>query len=304
MKKLLVVVAGPTAVGKTATAIELATHFNSEILSADSRQFYKELTIGTAKPSPNELAKIPHHFINSLSITDYYSAANFEKDALKLVDSLFKNHNVIFVCGGTGLFIKALLEGLDDIPAADELIRQELENIYEEKGMEVLQNELKQVDSLTYTTIDLNNKQRVIRALEVFRSTGKSFSTFKTNLKQNRNFESLQIVLELPRQELYNRINTRVDAMMHEGLLKEAENVFAYKTENALQTVGYKELFDYFENKLSLTEAIEKIKQHTRNLAKRQLTWFRKNKNTHWFLPSQTNEIIELINQKIKNDIN
>lgn len=300
MKKLLVVVAGPTAVGKTAIAIELAKHFNSEIVSADSRQFYKELSIGTAKPTPEELAQIPHHFINTLSISENYSVANFEKDATELLESLFKNNNVIFVCGGTGLFIKALLQGLDNIPSVDENIRIDLEKKYIEQGIEALQNELKAVDAESYNTIDNKNKQRVIRALEVYRGTGKPFSSFKTNLKQKRNFESLQLVLELPREELYNRINIRVDAMMNEGLLKEAESVFNYKDANALQTVGYKELFDYFENKLSLTEAIEKIKQHTRNLAKRQLTWFRKDETAHWFLPSQTKDMIALINQKIK----
>lgn len=300
MKKLLVVVAGPTAVGKTATTIELAKHFNTEILSADSRQFYKELAIGTAKPSPEELSQIPHHFIDSLSITEPYSAANFESDALKLLTTLFKKHNVIFVCGGTGLFIKALLEGLDDIPSADESIRIELEISYTEKGIEFLQNELKKVDIESFNTIDISNKQRIIRALEVYKATGKPFSSFKTNTKQKREFESLQLILDLPREQLYNRINQRVDAMMQQGLLKEAESVFEFKQANALQTVGYKELFDFFENKITLEEAIDKIKQHTRNLAKRQLTWFRKDETSHWFNPSQTKEMIALINKKLQ----
>jgi tRNA dimethylallyltransferase len=292
--KTLIVIAGPTASGKTAAAIRLARHFNTVILSADSRQFYREMSIGTAKPDAEELAAAKHYFIDSHSIEQLFSVGDFEKQGLALLDELFKEHDVVILVGGSGLYIKALCEGFDDIPQADEGIREQLNNKLTEKGIMPLQEELKTVDASYYNEVDINNPQRVIRALEVYRSTGKPFSSYRKATINNRPFRCIKIALDLPREVLYNRINTRVDIMVAQGLVEEALSLLPHRHLNALNTVGYSELFDHFDGKTTLAAAIELIKQNTRRFAKRQLTWFRKDKEIHWLTPEEvTGEKIE-----------
>lgn len=293
-KKYLIVVAGPTAVGKTAAAIQIARQLGTEIISADSRQFYSELDIGVARPSDEELQAVKHHFIGHISIHTPYTAADFEKDALTTLSQLFNAHNYVVVAGGSGLFINALLNGLDDLPS-DEAVRQQLTQQFETEGLENLTEQLKQLDSESYSTIDINNPRRVIRALEICIVSGKKASELRINNTTQRNFTPIRIALNLNRELLYNRINQRVDIMMKEGLLKEVEGLLPYRGLNSLQTVGYKELFDYFDGKDQLTEAVELIKQHTRNYAKRQLTWFRKDTGYHWFEPTQIDEMLRYI---------
>ncbi|MEP6711855.1 MAG: tRNA (adenosine(37)-N6)-dimethylallyltransferase MiaA, partial [Ferruginibacter sp.] len=279
MNKTCIIIAGPTAVGKTAISIEVAEHFSTEIISADSRQCYKELNIGVAKPSPEELAEIHHYFINSHSIQDNFSAADYEQYALAAVDDIFKKNDLAVMVGGTGLYLKAFCEGLDEIPAVDESIRQEIIKNYDEHTIEWLQQKVKETDPLFYSAGEIQNPHRLIRALEVKLSTGKSIISFQTKQKKVRNFKIIKIGLQLPREILYERINTRVDNMMAMGLADEVKNLIPFKHLNALQTVGYKELFDYFSggsSALSLEKTIELIKQNTRHYAKRQVTWFKK----------------------------
>jgi tRNA dimethylallyltransferase len=275
----LIVICGPTASGKTDYAIQLARYFNTEILSADSRQVYKEISIGTAKPSAQQLSLIPHHFINHCSIHDTYNAGIFEKEALQLLELLFTKHKVVIAAGGTGLYIKALCEGLDDLPKANDILRQLLQIELDEYGVEYLFTKLQNLDSEGSKTIDSKNPHRVMRALELTITTGKSILELKTNPIQSRPFKIVKVMMDVDRQTLYHRINTRVDEMITAGLMEEVKSVYLYKNLKALQTVGYSELFDYFDDKCSLPEAIEKIKQHTRNYAKRQLTWFRNEKD-------------------------
>lgn len=279
----LIVIAGPTAIGKTAAAIQLAQHFNTVILSADSRQFFKEMSIGTAKPTAEELAAAPHYFIDSHSITEPFSVGDFEKQGMELLDELFKAHDIIIIVGGSGLYIKAICEGFDHIPDADEGVREKLNAELEEKGLAHLQEKLKQVDPDYYNEVDINNPQRVIRALEVFESTGKPFSSYRVANTNTRPFNIIKIALDMPREQLYNRINQRVDVMLEQGLLDEVKSLLPYRHLNALNTVGYSEVFDYLDGKVDLDTAIDKIKQNTRRFAKRQLTWFRKDKDFHWF---------------------
>lgn len=288
----LICVVGPTAIGKTALAIALANAFDTEIISADSRQFFKEMTIGTAVPSTEELAQAKHHFIQNKSIHEFYSVGDFERDVLELLEGLFKTHPVVIMVGGSGLYVDAITKGLDDFPEVSETVREELNKAYQTGGLEPLQEELKTKDPDYYQEVDLNNPQRVIRALEVIRSSGKPFSGFRKNKKAERGFRSLYIGLEAPRQTIYERINRRVDLMMKGGLLEEAKALLPYKDLNALQTVGYRELFDYFEGKCSLEEAIEAIKRNTRRFAKRQGTWYRKNPQIHWFAYDSPRESI------------
>lgn len=276
---VLIVVCGPTSSGKTDYAIELAQYFNTEIISADSRQVYKEISIGTAKPSSEKLALIPHHFINHCSIHDTYNAGIYEKEALQLLENLFKKHRVVIVAGGTGLYIKALCEGLDDLPKADENLRIQLQKELDDNGVDYLFKKLQGLDSEGSKTIDTKNPHRIMRALELVLETGKSILEIKTNPKIERPFRIVKIMMDVDRETLYQRINSRVDEMIEEGLVEEVKKVYPYKNLKALQTVGYNELFDYLDGKNSLPEAIEKIKQHTRNYAKRQLTWFRNEKD-------------------------
>ncbi|MDN5287445.1 MAG: miaA [Mucilaginibacter sp.] len=294
--KTLIVVAGPTAVGKTATAIELAKHFNTVVVSADSRQFFKEMAIGTAKPNAEELAAVKHYFIDSHSITEPFSVGDFEKQGLALLDELFKTHNHVILAGGSGLYIKAICEGFDDLPTADPSIRKKLNQELEEKGITSLQQKLKLVDPAYYDEVDLGNPQRIIRALEVFESSGKPFSSYRQATVNKRPFHIVKLALNLPREVLYNRINERVDMMVQQGLLNEVKELLPQRHLNALNTVGYTELFDYFDGKTTLEKALEMIKQNTRRFAKRQLTWFRKDGSFHWFQTSDQDVIDQMVN--------
>lgn len=275
--KTCIIVSGPTAAGKTSYGIELALKHNTQIISADSRQCFKELNIGVAKPSPEQLQKVKHHFIDSHSIHEEVNARMFEEFALKAVAAIFEKHDVAVMVGGTGLYIKAFMEGLDEIPGIDDSIRKQINENYLGKGFDWLRDELKNKDAVFFEKGEMQNPQRMLRALEVKLSTGKSILDFHSKEKQKRSFKIKTILLELPREQLYNNINLRVDQMMESGLLKEAENLYRYKSLNALQTVGYKELFDYFDGKISLEKAIDEIKKNTRHYAKRQMTWFKKN---------------------------
>ena len=282
-KKTLITIVGPTAIGKTSLSILIASHFNTEVISCDSRQFYKEMTIGTAVPEKEELATVPHHFIQNRSVVEDYNVGTFEKDALAILDTLFEKHNTVVMVGGSGLYVQAVLEGLDDFPKIDPAIRQELKNIYNSEGIIPLQQQLKKLDIETYNSISLDNPQRIIRALEICIGTNIPYSSFKGKAKKKRNFESIIIGLNADRQKIYDRINYRVDLMMKKGLLNEAKKLYPQKSLNALQTVGYRELFLFFDGKITKENAIEEIKKNTRRFAKRQLTWFKKNTNITWF---------------------
>jgi len=281
-KKTLIVIAGPTASGKTALAIELAQHYKTVILSADSRQFYREMSIGTAKPNADELAAAQHYFINSHSITDTYSVGDFEKDALALLEQLFNQHDVVILAGGSGLYIKAICEGFDELPTADAATRDHLNRELTEKGLEHIQDKLKVADPEYYNEVDLNNPQRIIRALEVFETTGRPFSSYRKSTQNKRPFNVLKFGLSMPREILYDRINQRVDIMVENGLVDEVKSLLPYRHLNALNTVGYSEIFDYLDGKTDLNRAIELIKQNTRHFAKRQMTWFNKDKEMIW----------------------
>ncbi|MEX8547939.1 MAG: tRNA (adenosine(37)-N6)-dimethylallyltransferase MiaA [Mucilaginibacter sp.] len=282
-KKILISVCGPTAAGKTAMAIELAKYFQTEIISADSRQFYREMEIGTAKPSREELALIPHHFINSHFITENFSVADFEKAALAKLEDLFQQHQIVLMVGGSGLYLQAIYQGFDDLPNAEPQERERWNQLYQEFGLEYLQNQLKILDPEYYGQVDLQNPQRIIRALEVSDSTGKPYSSFLTRSKKIRDFKTIKIGINPERSVLYNRINNRVDEMVKNGLVKEALALQPQQHLNALNTVGYKELFDAFNKNTPVKEAIELIKQNTRHFAKRQITWFKKDREILWF---------------------
>ena len=282
-KKTLITIVGPTAIGKTSLSILIASYFKTEIISCDSRQFYKEMTIGTAVPEKEELAEVPHHFIQNRSVFEDYNVGAFERDALNVLDTLFKKHNIVVMVGGSGLYVKAVIEGLDDFPKIDPTIRLELNNIYKNEGIIPLQQQLKKLDIETYNTISLDNPQRVIRALEICIGTNLPYSSFKGKGKRKRDFESIIVGLNGDRQKIYDRINYRVDLMMEKGLLDEAKKLHPQKSLNALQTVGYKELFLFFDGKITKEYAVEEIKKNTRRFAKRQLTWFKKNTNIMWF---------------------
>ena len=291
--KTIIIIAGPTAVGKTSVAIQLAKHFSTEIISADSRQCFKELNIGVARPSVEELNEVPHHFIASNSLHDVVNAATFEQYALKKTNELFKKHDIVIMVGGTGLYIKAFCEGLDTIPAIDPAVREKIINSYEEKGLTWLQTEIEQKDPDFYIHGEIQNPQRMMRALEVFDSTGQTFFSFRKKENAERPFNILKIGLELPKEQLHHNIHTRVDSMMALGLLDEVKSLQQYKNLNALQTVGYKELFDYLDEKISLPEAVERIKINTRQYAKRQMTWFKKDKTMKWFAPGGVGEMVK-----------
>ena len=297
--KTLIVVVGPTAIGKTTMAINLAQHFHTEILSADSRQFFKEMEIGTAKPSEAELAAAPHHFINSHSIDTLFSTGDFEIQALELLETLFLKHNTVVMVGGSGLYIDALCNGLDKLPDIDLNIREGLNDRFAQEGILFVQELLKEYDPEYFEKVDQSNPQRMIRGVEFFLSTGQKLSSFLTSTKKQRPFNIIKIGLNTDRKVLYDRINNRVDQMLHVGLVEEVKSLESFRAYNALNTVGYSEIFDYLDGKLSLQEAVDKIKQNTRRFAKRQLTWFRKDQNTTWFEPNQTQEVIEYLEEKI-----
>lgn len=298
--KTLIVIAGPTAVGKTDLAISVAKKLKTEIISADSRQFFREMEIGTAKPSASALQDVPHHFINSHSITEEYDAAQFAVDALAKIQEIFGEHDECVVCGGSGLYIKAVCEGFDDIPEIDPAVRAALIVNYEANGLEWLQGEMKKHDPDYFEMIDQHNPHRLIRALEVKIGTGKSLSTYFGNKKTTHDFTILKIGLELPRELLYERIDNRMDMMISEGLFEEAKNLLLFRNHQALQTVGYKEVFDYLDGLYDKDEAIRLLKRNSRRYAKRQLTWFKKDKEFTWFDARMENDILKFIVRKIE----
>jgi len=297
--KTLIVIVGPTAIGKTALAIDIAKHYNTEIVSADSRQFYKEMEIGTAKPDAKELADAKHHFINSHSVSQLFSTGDFEFEALKVIDSIFENHDIAIMVGGSGLYINAVVNGLDEMPEIDLEIRSKLNRQFEDEGLEVIQNQLRQYDPEYFEKVDTNNPQRMIRGLEVFLSTGQKLSSMLSSTKKQRSFNIIKLGLNTDRAKLYDRINLRVDKMMQNGLLDEVKSLAEHKNYNALNTVGYSEIFDYLDGNVTLEIAVASIKQNTRRFAKRQLTWFRRDDEVKWFEPDQNERIIELIDAEL-----
>ncbi len=301
-KKYLITVTGTTAIGKTALAIKLAKYYKTEIISADSRQFFKEMSIGTAVPSKEELAQAKHHFIQNLSIFDTYSVGDFERDALQKINELHQKNDVVILVGGSGLYVNAVLNGLDNFPAVDKQIRTNLTKELEEKGIAYLQNRLKELDKKSFNTIAIDNPQRLIRALEICIGSGRPYSSFLNQKKENRNFTPIKIGLTSERSLIYNRINKRVDIMIENGLVEEARTLYPHKALNALQTVGYRELFSYFDDDYSLEFAISEIKKNTRRFAKRQITWFKKDTDTKWFeYTCSTKEVVLYINNFIAN---
>lgn len=299
--KYLITLVGPTAIGKTALSIQLAAIFNTEIISADSRQFYKEMSIGTAKPNLTEMQGITHHFINSHSISEDYNVGKFETEAIEVLNTLFEKKNVVIMVGGSGLYIDAVCNGLDELPEANEEVRNKISLMLKNEGIEALQILLKKLDIDYYNQVDLNNPQRLSRALEVCLTTGKTYSSLREGKNKKRNFTCIKIGLNTSREKLYGNINKRVDLMVEQGLVDEVKSLLPYQEKNALQTVGYKELFDYFNNKIELPKAIELIKQHTRNFAKRQLTWFKRDESIQWFEPTEIEMVKEYLYKEIKN---
>ncbi len=296
MNHHLIIIAGPTAVGKTALSIQLAKHYMCPVISADSRQFYKEMSIGTAKPSIEEMEGIAHYFIDNKSINDVYNIGEYEKEAIELIEKLFLEHDTLILVGGSGLYINAILNGLDEFEEIPTDIRENLIKQYTEKGISFLQEELKQKDFKYYEEVDTNNPQRMMRALEVCIFKGKPFSEYRTKVKKTRNFNSIPILINTSRAILYDRINKRVDEMISSGLVEEVKSLHHKNQLNALNTVGYKELFSYLENKISLQEAINLIKQNSRRYAKRQLTWFNHQGDFETFEPSEIEKIKSYIN--------
>ena len=294
LNKTVFIICGPTAVGKTADAISLAKHFNTEIISADSRQCFRELKIGVARPSEEELRDVPHYFIASHSINENINAVVFEQYALQKANELFQQHDHVIMVGGTGLYIQAFCAGLDEIPPVDESIRKRIIANYETNGLSWLQNEVRNKDPRFYKDGEIQNPQRLMRALEVIESTGRSILDFRKAEKVKRDFKIIKIGLELPKEELHNNINARVDKMMEQGLIDEVRSLISYRHLNALQTVGYSEIFQYIDGKTSLDKAIEEIKTNTRQYAKRQLTWFRKDKEIQWINAKQVDEITSM----------
>jgi len=297
--KLLVIIAGPTASGKTEVAIQLAKHYQTEIVSADSRQVYKELMIGVGKPSLDQLNEIPHHLIGNTSIFEHYSAGHYTTDALTVIYSLFARHDIVILCGGTGLYIKSVIEGFDSMPDVPFKVTEHWTKVWEEGGVQPLIEALKELDPDYLAVVDQENHSRLIRAVAVSDFSGKPFSSYRQGGKADRFFKVLPIVLDLPRKELYTRINNRVVEMMHKGWMEEALSLYPYRALKALQTVGYKELFEVIDNKISVEEAMIKIQQSTRRYAKRQLTWWRNQGKWNWIHPENTDEILRLIDAEL-----
>jgi tRNA dimethylallyltransferase len=296
-KKTLLVVTGPTAVGKTSLAMQLARFLATEILSADSRQFYREMRIGTACPKNEELKLVTHHFIGHISIHDEYNVSKFETDALNLLAELFRDHQVVILTGGSGLYINAVCHGIDDLPDPDDTLRKELMAIFAEEGIESLRSKLRMLDPDYYCQVDLANPKRLLRALEVCITTGKPFSGLRKNAPKPRDFNIIKIGLTRDKEELNRRINDRVDRMIGEGLLEEVEELLPFRHLNAMNTVGYKELFPFFSGEISVDQAVANIKTHSRRYAKRQMTWFRKDGSIRWFHPDQEEEIITIVQE-------
>lgn len=287
----MIIVAGPTAVGKTALAVDLAKHFGCPVISADSRQFFKEMSIGTAKPTPEEMQGVIHEFVDHISIHDPYNVGQYEREAMARLEDLFSTHNQLILVGGSGLYINAILNGVDEFEEIPAEIREKLQFDYTEKGISYLQEVLKELDPDYYAQVDLNNPQRLMRALEVCFHSGKAYSSFRTKEKKERPFEAIPLLINTERKVLYDRINQRVDTMMTNGLLDEVKGLYPHKQLNALNTVGYKELFDFLDGKLILEEAVVMIKQNTRRYAKRQLTWFNNQGNFESFEPTDLEKI-------------
>jgi tRNA dimethylallyltransferase len=295
----LIVVLGPTGVGKSDVSIQLAKHFNSEIISADSRQFFKELRIGTAVPPQSDLQSVPHHFIQNKSIHDYYNVSSFEVEALELIEQLFGRVNPLILTGGSMLYLDTLCNGIDDIPTVDLSTRKDVVDWYHENGLDALRQRLEEVDPEYYGIVDQNNPKRMLHAVEIHQMTGRTFSSFRTNTRKERPFRIIKIGINLERSALYDRINQRVLKMLDEGLVDEARNVYPFRELNSLNTVGYKELFDYFDGKFSLEEAIDLIQRNTRKYARKQLTWFRRDSQIKWFEPDQQMEIVRYVEDKM-----
>ena len=299
MSKFLITIVGPTAIGKTSLAIKLARNYKTEIISADSRQFYRELNIGTAKPSNDELSSIKHHLINNISVNDKYDISQFESDARKIIDKLFKTKDYVILVGGSGLYIDTILYGIDKIPNVKESLRKELNIEFQNNGLKNLLAQLKKIDPNSYKNIDLNNHRRIIRALEVSISSKKPYSSFLTDSVKESNYNEIIIGLNCDRDKLHSLINKRVDKMIQFGLIEEVQKLVKFKNLNALNTIGYKEIFDYLDNKISLEQSIEKIKTNSRRYAKRQLTYFNSNKTINWFDSQyEITNIIKLIESK------
>ncbi len=297
--KHLIVIAGPTAVGKTALAIKLALHFKTEIISADSRQIYKELNIGVAAPTDNELRTVKHHFIKSISVLDYYNAGMFESDVLERLSELFGIYDTVIMAGGSTLYIEAVCHGMDDLPPVNMSLREKINEDYKQYGIEYLQNQLLQLDPLHYQKTDLKNPLRMIKAIEVSVMTGKPYSSLLTYKKKERGFNFIRIGVNMERQQLYNKIDSRVDNMIAEGLVDEVRGLEYARDTNALRTVGYREIFDHLDGHMSLDEAIRKVKINTRHYAKRQITWFSRYKDFQWFNPEEYNLMVDYILSKI-----
>ncbi len=295
----LIVISGPTAVGKTDLCITLAQKLHTDIISADSRQIYREMKIGTARPDEQTLNKAKHYFIGTKSIHDYYTAGMFELEVLDMLRQHFKEKETMIMTGGSGLYINAVCNGIDALPKADPEIRNKLVKQYEEEGIEGIRDQLKLLDPESYHNMDIKNPKRILKALEVTLTTGKPYSSFLTRQKKSRSFHILKIGLRRDRNELYERINKRVDQMIEQGLIEEARELYPYKHLNPLNTVGYKELFDYFDGIISLEEAIRRIKRNTRRYAKRQLTWFARDKEMEWFHPEEKNKILNYIRSRL-----
>ncbi len=295
----LIVILGPTGIGKTDLSIEIAQEFNTEIISSDSRQVYKELKIGTAVPTEDQLSKVKHHFIGNKSIYDYYNASMFELEVLDTLKELFRKNNQVVMTGGSGMYINAVCNGIDELPTIDLKLRNDLIKKYEEEGLESLRLQLKMLDPISYEKIDLKNPKRILKALEVTIQSGKPYSSFLTELKKERDFNILKIGLQREREELYERINIRVDQMVEEGLIEEAKIYYKDRQLNSLNTVGYKELFECFEGKITQEKAIELIKRNSRHYAKRQISWFSRDKEIVWFHPEKKENMIEFIKSKL-----
>ena len=300
--KYLVVIAGPTASGKTATAIKVAKTLGTEIISADSRQFYKELPIGTAAPTKDEQSEVQHHMIHNLNVEDKYDVADYEQDVLNLLNQLFVNHDAVVLTGGSGLFIDAVCKGLDSIPDISEEVRNKVDELYKKGGLVALQNEVERLDPEYYSIVDKYNPRRLQRAVEVCYQTGLTYSSFRKNTVKQRDFKIIKVALLWERSELINRINKRVDIMVNEGLVEEAKAMYPKRYLNSLNTVGYKEIFEHFDGKVSLDEAIENIKINTRQYAKRQMTWLRKNNDYKWFTIDELDEMLNYINSVINGE--
>ena len=301
-KPTLIVLIGPTGIGKTDLSLNIAEHYNTEIISADSRQLYADLKIGTAAPTPEQLARVKHHFVGTLQLTDYYSAAQYEAEVMKKLDELFKRHSVIVLTGGSMMYVDAVCKGIDDIPTVDEETRKTLMQHYENVGLERLCAELKILDPEYYDIVDKKNPKRVIHALEICYMTGQTYTSFRTSQTKERPFNIIKVGLRREREELYARINKRVDIMMEDGLLEEAKSVYQYKNLNSLNTVGYKEMFKYLDGEWELPFAIEKIKQDSRIYSRKQVTWFKRDTDITWFHPDDTDNIMSFIEERLNAD--